>query len=100
MRIESQPLPQSVVQSSKSLDQKGLKENNSGKSPGPEQFQPLTISPFGPGGTYSVNSLKAAVEYHVKFLAVAENNMIAINHPPTVPGEIMDRFRGIQRKSA
>ncbi len=100
MRIESQISPQSLAESSKPMIKKGLKDRNSGENPVSEESQLLALSQFGPGGIYSVRSLKAAVNYHVKFLAVAENNMIAINHPPTIPREIMDHFNGIQRKSA
>ena len=99
MRIEGQVFPQSLVESSKPLEKKEIVSINSREDSDSEESQPLTLSPFGTGGTYSVSSLKAAVDYHVKFLAVAENNMMAANHPPTIPREIMDRFKGLQQES-
>lgn len=100
MRIEGQVLPQSLVESSKPLEKKELSPKNLPEASADEDSQTLILSPFGTGGTYSVSSLKAAVEFHVKFLAVAENNMMAINHPPTIPGEILDHFKGIQQETA
>ncbi|MBN2244122.1 MAG: hypothetical protein JW793_15660 [Acidobacteria bacterium] len=97
MRIEGQTIPQSLVESSKSLEKKGLTMNNSLEDSASEETRPFQLSPFGTVGTYSVNSLKAAVEYHVKFLAVAENNMVAAGHPPTIPGEILDHFKGLHQ---
>ena len=94
MRIEGQVIPQSLIESSKPLDKKEISSVNSKDDPASDDSQPLTLSPFGTGGTYSVNSLKAAVDYHVKFLAVAENNMVAVNHPPTIPSEILSHFNG------
>ena len=94
MRVEGQVFPQSLVESSKPLDKKDISSKNSSEDPASDDSQLLTLSPFGTGGTYSVNSLKAAVDYHVKFLAVAENNMLAVNHPPTVPAEVLDHFKG------
>ena len=96
MRIEGQVFPQSLVESPKPLENKEISIKNSEKEPDSEESQPLTLSLFGTGGTYSVSSLKAAVDYHVKFLAVAENNMMAVNHPPTIPREILDRFNGFR----
>ncbi|MBN2317542.1 MAG: hypothetical protein JXR49_00605 [Acidobacteria bacterium] len=100
MRIEGQVFPQSMVESSKPLEKKEIKLNNSEEDPDSEESQSLKLSPFGTVGTYSVNSLKAAVDYHVKFLAVAENNMRAVDHPPTIPREIMDHFNGLQQESS
>ena len=100
MRVEGQVLPQSLVESSKPLEKKEIAPKNPEKDPSSEESQPLTLSTFGTCGTYSVNSLKAAVDYHVKFLAVAENNMMAVNHPPTIPREIMDHFKGLRQDSA
>ena len=99
MRIEGQVFPQSLVESSKPLDKKQITSNISKEDPDSEESQPLTLSPFGTSGTYSVNSLKAAVDYHVKFLAVAENNMMAVNHPSSIPREIVDHFNRLQQES-
>jgi len=99
MRIEGQVFPQSLVESSKPLEKKEITENISREDPASGESQTLILSPFGTGGTYSVNSLKAAVDYHVKFLAVAENNMLAVNHPPTIPDEILDHFKGLRTGS-
>jgi len=99
MRIESPVLPQSLIESSKQLEKKDLKLKDSGGIQPSEESQPLAFSPFGTGGTYSVTSLRAAVDYHVKFLSVAENNMKAIHHPPTIPSELLDRLNGLQKEA-
>ena len=99
MRIDSLALTQSLIESSKPLEKKEVtpkivKENSSAEESGP-----LTLSTFGSSGTYSVRSLKAAVDYHVKFLSVAENNMRAVQHPPTIPGVLLEHFNGLQKEA-
>jgi hypothetical protein len=99
MRIEGQVFPQSLLESFKSLGKKEIDPDKSEQDSANDDSQPLTLSLFGSSGTYSVNSLKAAVDYHVKFLAVAENNMMAVNHPPTIPREVLDHFNGLETGS-
>lgn len=96
MRIDSAVFPQSLVESSKPLGKKDVTSNDIRDNRAAEESQTLTVSSFGAGGTYSINSLKAAVDYHVKYLSVAENNMKAIQHPPTVPKGLIDYVNGLQ----
>ncbi len=58
----------------------------------PEDAPVFLPSPFGSSGTYSVSSLRAAVDYHAKFLTVAENNAQAVRHPGSVPESIIERL--------
>ena len=93
MRIESQVIPQSLIESSKPLEKKDIESKDSREIPSSNESQPLSLSHFGSTGTYSISSLKAAVDYHVKFLSVAENNMRAIQHPPTIPQALIDQLK-------
>jgi hypothetical protein len=94
MRVEMPSVPQSLIESPQNIDKK---ENESCRI---EEEKPLEEavsffpSPLGSSGTYSVSSLKAAVEYHAKFLTVAENNLQAAQHPPQIPQLILDRLNG------
>jgi len=99
MRIDSPLFPQSLIESSKPIEKKEVTSKDSRENLQSEESLPLAFSPFGSVGTYSVSSLKAAVDYHVKFLSVAENNMKAIHHPPTVPQVLIDHFKGLQKEA-
>ena len=95
MRVEMPLVPQSLVESPKSLEKKELTADNPSN---PKQDNPAEeslsyfSSPLGLGGTYSVSSLKAAVDYHAKYLTVAESNVQAAQHAATIPREILDRL--------
>jgi len=91
MRIENTVVPQTLVESAKALDKKELTNSQSKETP-LEESQSFIPSPFGFSRTYSPASLKSAVDYHAKFLTVAENNMAAVNHPATIPKGILDRL--------
>ena len=99
MRIESQIFPQTLVESSKPLEKKDVTSKSFGENPTKDESPGVASSSFVSSGTYSVSSLKAAVDYHVKFLSVAENNMRAIQHPPTIPKMLLDHFNGLQEKA-
>ena len=99
MKVQGQVFPRSLVESFKSLGKKEIDPNKPGRDSASDDSQPLSLSLFGSSGTYSVNSLKAAVDYHVKFLAVAENNMMAVNHSPKIPREVLDHFNGLETGS-
>ncbi len=94
MRVEMPLTQQSLIESPKVIDKKELKANDSMSQTGrpAEESQSFFPSPFGFGLTYSVSSLKAAVEYHAKFLTVAQSNLDAAQHPPTMPQLILDRL--------
>lgn len=95
MRIENTPLPGSLIESTKTIEKKELSPDSVKTSaPQNEDAQPLLASPMGFGGTYSVASLRAAVDYYAKFLTVAENNMQAAQHATAIPQALLDRLNG------
>ncbi len=73
-------------------DKKELTNEESKENSQVDETQSFIPSPFGSSRTYSLSSLKAAVGYHAKFLTVAESNLEAVNHPPVIPREILDRL--------
>jgi len=95
MRIEGTPVPQTLVESAKALEKKELINKNPNEVP-KEDSPSFIPSPFGFSRTYSLASLRSAVDYHAKFLTVAENNMAAAHHPATIPKGILDRLNGIE----
>jgi len=95
MRVESPLVSQSLIESPKAVEKKEVIDNLSSPDPeGLEESSPYFPSPFGASGTYSVSSLRAAVDYHAKFLTVAENNQQAANHPAVIPQAILARLGG------
>ena len=92
MRVEMPVLPQSLVESPKSLEKKELTSNAPKEEKPAEESQSFFPSPLGFSGTYSMSSLRAAVDHYAKFLTVAENNLQAAQHPPTIPQVILDRL--------
>jgi hypothetical protein len=94
MRIESPLVSQSLIESPQVVEKKEINANNL-HDPEPSDDSPSFMpSPFGSSGTYSVSSLRAAVDYHAKFLTVARNNLEAANHPAVIPKTILDRLSG------
>jgi hypothetical protein len=95
MRIENAVLSQSLVESTKTIEKNELKSESAQKiNSQEEETQSFIPSPLVSSGTYSVASLRAAVDYYAKFLTVAENNMRAVQHPPTIPQALLDRLNG------
>ncbi|MBN1566261.1 MAG: hypothetical protein JXA73_00320 [Acidobacteria bacterium] len=95
MRIDTANIPQSLVESPKTIEKKEL-INGVSTEGNLEESQSLPFPPFGSSRTYSLASLKSAVDYHAKFLTVAENNLAAANHPPTIPQGIRDRLNSVK----
>ena len=93
MRIEMPAVSQPPIESPKSIEKKELKAGNFNGANEPEESQAFLSSPPGFAGTYSVSSLKAAVDYHAKFLTVAENNAQASQHASMIPQAILDYFK-------
>jgi hypothetical protein len=93
MRIEMPVVSQPPIESPKSIEKKELTVSNSNGANEPEELQAFLSSQPGPAGTYSVSSLKAAVNYHAKFLTVAENNVQASQHAARIPQTILDYFQ-------
>jgi hypothetical protein len=94
MRVEIPLVPQSLVESQVNIDKKELKSDNSKEKKTAEESPSFFPSPLGSGKTYSVSSLKAAVDYHAKFLTVAENNLQAAQNPAMIPRSILDHLNG------
>ena len=91
MRVEIPFSPQPSIEAPKVPEKKDLTKSI---SVGLEEENPSFVpTPPGSSGTYSVNSLRAAVDYHAKFLTVAQNNIEAANHPPRIPQAILDRLK-------
>jgi hypothetical protein len=92
MRVDMPVVPQSLIESPKSLENKELTGNSARAEKPEEESLSYFPSPLGFSGTYSVSSLRAAVDYYAKFLTVAESNLQAAQHPPTIPQLILDRL--------
>jgi hypothetical protein len=93
MRIESSLVSQSLVDANQVVESTAVTKNASSEpvEADASQFVP---SPFGSSGVYSPSSLRAAVDYHAKFLTVAQNNLTAANHAATIPKSIIDGLIG------
>ncbi len=94
MRVESTLVPQSLIDSPKPIETKEVPTSNPGESESAEALVSFMPSPLGFGRTYSLSSLRAAVDYHAKFLTVAGNNLEAANHAATIPRTIIERLSG------
>ena len=92
MRVETTSVPQSLVESPKALEKKEL-TNSESREKSLEEPQSFIPSPFGSSRTYSLSSLKKAVDYHAKFLTVAQSNVEAANHPAAIPKALLNLFR-------
>jgi hypothetical protein len=92
MRIETPSVAQSQIESSKSIEKKELTDSTLKQNTTVDDAEPFVPSPFGSSRTYSLSTLKAAVDYHAKFLTVAESNLEAVNHPSSIPQGILDRL--------
>lgn len=99
MRVDSALTTQTLfdsanVESAKTIEKKevvpGSEENRT-----VDEIRSSIPFAFGSTGTYSLSSLRAAVDYHAKFLTVAENNVEAVKHAATIPQEILGRFNGL-----
>ncbi|MBP1610855.1 MAG: hypothetical protein H6Q04_3090 [Acidobacteria bacterium] len=89
MRVENTYVPQPLVDSPKVIEKKDI-DSVSSTAGFPEEPAPFIPLPFGSGRTYSLSSLRAAVDYHAKFLTVAESNLEAADHPARIPKAIID----------
>jgi hypothetical protein len=90
MRVEIPFTPQSSIEAPKIPDKKEVTKSVSTDQD--EEKQSFVPSPPGSSGTYSVSSLRAAVDYYAKFLTVAQNNIEAAKHPPQIPQSILGRL--------
>jgi hypothetical protein len=95
MRVENAVVQQPLVDRQKITEKKDFSLSTPDRrEPLQESVEPLPFipSPFGSSGTYSISSLRAAVDYHVKFLTVADSNLEAASHPPAIPKRIIDQL--------
>jgi hypothetical protein len=93
MRVEIPFSPQQSIEAPKAPEKKDVtKSVPTGKE---EDTPSLVPAPPGSSHTYSLSSLRAAVDYHAKFLTVAQSNIEAANHPSRIPQAILDRLNGL-----
>jgi hypothetical protein len=92
MRIESPQISQSLIESSKPIEKKELTGESQKLSETPEDDMSFVPSAFGFSGTYSVTSLKAAVDYNAKYMTVAESNAQAAKSMTMIPKAILNYF--------
>jgi len=95
MRVDSAPVSQSMIESQKPIEKKEVSDINSRVNEYMDDAQSFVPSPFGTSGTYSLSSLRSAVDYHAKFLTVAANNTEAVNHAAKIPQFILNRLNGV-----
>jgi hypothetical protein len=94
MRVESSLVSQqSLIESSKPIDKKELIGKSNKPDEIAEEGESFIPSAFGFSGTYSVASLKSAVDYHAKYMTVAESNTLAAKSMTRIPQAILDRFK-------
>jgi hypothetical protein len=94
VRVESPLVPQSLMDSPKPIENKEVRSSSSSDPEPAEETSSLIPVPLSSSGIYSPSSLRAAVDYHAKFLTVAGNNLEAANHAATIPRALIDRFSG------
>jgi hypothetical protein len=94
VRVENTQIQQSLIDSPKPIENKELKSDKLADAEQVGEAASYIAYPLGSSGTYSPASLRAAVDYHAKFLTVAGINMEAANHAATIPRAILDRFSG------
>ena len=94
MRVEFTSVQQPQIEAAKTIDKKEINGIVSGGDSAVEEPTILVPFPFGSSRTYSLSSLKSAVDYHAKFLTVAESNMAAIHHAATIPQGILESLNG------
>lgn len=92
MRVDNAVISQTMIESQKPIEKKELSNIllRDGENSG--DLRSFIPSPFGSSGTYSISSLRSAVDHHAKFLTVAENNVEAANHTGKLPQLLLDRL--------
>lgn len=95
MRIENAVISQTLIEASKTIEKKDVTQAGEKKVAENEDQDPFIPLPFCSGGTYSVASLKSAVDYYAKFLTVAESNMQAAQQTAKIPQALLDRLNGM-----
>jgi hypothetical protein len=93
MRVESSLVSQTLIESSKPIDKQELTVRSNKLEETTDESSSFIPSAFGFSGTYSIASLKAAVDYNAKYMTVAENNALAVKSTTVIPQAILSRFR-------
>ena len=93
MRVESSLVSQTLIESSKPIDKQELTDRSNKPEETANESLSFVPSAFGFSGTYSIASLKAAVDYNAKYMTVAESNTSAAKSMTAIPQTILDRFR-------
>ena len=94
MRVESPLVPQSLIDSPKPIENAEVETDDSSIGESADESLSFVSSVFGSSRTYSVSSLKAAVDYNAKFLTVADSNLEAANHAATIPRAVINSLIG------
>jgi hypothetical protein len=92
MRVELTSIPQSQIEAPKTIEKKDIIGGDAGNNTAMDESPSFVPFSLGSGRTYSLSSLKAAVERHAKFLTVAESNLTAVHHAVSIPKGILDRL--------
>ena len=93
MRVESSLVSQTLIESSKAIDKQELTDRSNKPEETSDDSSSFVPSAFGFSGTYSIASLKSAVDYNAKYMTVAENNTLAANSMTAIPQTILNHFR-------
>ena len=94
MRIENAVISQSLIDASKNIEKKEVTTNREVKVDENSDLEPFIPAPLHSGGTYSIASLKAAVDYYAKYLTVAESNIQAAQLPTKIPQTLLNQMNG------
>jgi hypothetical protein len=94
MRIENAVISQTLIEASKTIEKKDVTPVGEKTLTENEEVDPFIPLPLSSGRTYSVASLKSAVDYYAKFLTVAESNMQAAQPTNGIPQALLDRLNG------
>lgn len=92
MRVDMPAVAQPLIESRQAIEKKELTVDSQNGNREIDESQAFFPAPLGFRNTYSLASLRAAVDYNAKFLTVAESNVQAAQHAPTIPRLILDYF--------
>ena len=92
MRVELTSISQPQIEAPKTIEKKDIIGGDAGNNTATDESQSFVSFSLGSGRTYSLASLKVAVERHAKFLTVVESNLAAVNHAVSIPKGILDRL--------
>jgi hypothetical protein len=102
MRVEipTTPTPWAEANKNERMSESKALEKTSSNGAEPKEAENIEDAQLlqppvkGSASVYSPASLKSAVDYHAKFLTVAESNIKAAYHISGIPQSILDSFKG------